>query len=99
MSSPNIKPLSSRVLIQPAQREEVTASGIVLPDTANKERPQMGKVLAVGPGGRDKDGNLVPMQVEVGQEVYFAKYGPTEIKVDNQEYLLVDEKDVLAVVS
>lgn len=97
MAMPKIKPLSSRVLILPAAREEVTASGIVLADTASKERPQMGEVLAVGPGGRDKDGQLVPMQLKAGDKVYFAKYGPTEIKLGDEEYLLVDEKDVLAI--
>ncbi len=98
MATPKIQPLGSRVLIKATAKEEVTASGIVLPDTMTKERPQMGEVLAVGPGGLNKDGVMVPVSVKVGQKVYFAKYGPTEIKIDNQEYLVVEEKDILATV-
>lgn len=98
MAQPKIQPLANRVLIQATAKEEVTASGIVLPDTMTKERPQMGEILAVGPGALNKDGVMVPVSVKVGQKVYFTKYGPTEIKIDNQEYLIVEEKDILAVV-
>jgi len=99
VAKPQIQPLSDRILIKPMPKEEKTASGIVLPDTLSKDRPEMGEVLAVGPGKPGDDNDLIPVAVKVGQKVYFTKYGPTEIKVDGVEYLIVDEKDVLAVIS
>lgn len=91
-----IKPLGDRVVLRALEREEKTASGIVLPDTA-KEKPQEAEVVAVGPG-RYEDGKLVAVDVAVGQRVIFSKYAGTEVKVDNTEYLIVRESDILAVV-
>ena len=98
MAKPNIQPLADKVLIKPMPKEEKTASGIVLPDTLSKDRPEMGEVLAVGPGRETPEGKVLPLHVKVGQTVYFTKYGPTEIKVDDEEYLVVEEKDILAVI-
>jgi chaperonin GroES len=83
------------VVVQPTAREEMTKSGIVLPDTA-KEKPQRGRVLAVGPGPRDEDGNYVKMDLEAGDEIIFSKYGGTEIKLGTDDYLILRESDVLA---
>lgn len=94
----NLKPLGDRVVIKPASREEMTASGIVLPDTA-KEKPHRGTVLAAGEGRRDEDGDRIPMDVKVGDEVLFAKYAGTEFKLDNQDLLILAEKDILAVIN
>lgn len=91
-----IKPLGDRVVIKVVEREEKTASGIVLPDTA-KEKPQEGEVIAVGPG-RYEDGKRVPLDVQVGDRVIFSKYAGTEVKYDNVEYLILRESDILAVV-
>ena len=97
--STKILPLGDKVLIKPTAKEEVTASGIVLPDTATKDRPQMGEVLAVGEGAVTPEGKTLPMHVKPGQKVYFTKYGPTEVELDGEEYLIVEEKDILAVIS
>ncbi|MFC4766895.1 co-chaperone GroES [Effusibacillus consociatus] len=91
-----IKPLGDRVVIKPVEREEKTASGIVLPDTA-KEKPQEGEVVAVG-AGRYEEGKRVPLDVQVGDRVIFSKYAGTEVKYDNVEYLILRENDILAVV-
>ncbi|MDX6253768.1 MAG: chaperonin GroES [Frankiales bacterium] len=91
-----IKPLEDRIVIQVLEAEQTTASGIVIPDTA-KEKPQEGRVLAVGPG-RFEDGARVPLDVEVGDKVIFSKYGGTEVKLSGQEYLVLSARDVLAVV-
>jgi chaperonin GroES len=93
-----LRPLGDRVVVRPIEQEEVTASGIVLPDTA-KEKPQRGEVIAVGPGRFNDDGDRMPMDVSTGDEVLFAKYAGTEVKVGDDEYLIISEKDVLAVVS
>lgn len=93
-----IKPLADYVLIEPIKEEEKTKAGILLPETAEKERPEKGKVIAVGPGRRDEKGNLVPMNVKPGQKVLFKKYGPDEIKVDDKEYLICKEEDILAII-
>jgi chaperonin GroES len=93
----NLKPLGSRVVVEPVEQEEVTAGGIVLPETA-KEKPQKGKVLSVGPGDRDEDGKHVAMDVNVGDVVLFAKYGGTEIKVEGKKLLILRESDLLAIV-
>ena len=93
-----LKPLGDRLLVQPVEEEETTASGIVLPDTA-KEKPQRGKVLAVGPGPRDEDGEYIKMDIEEGDEVIFSKYGGTEIKLGTDEVLILRESDVLAKVA
>ena len=91
----DLKPLGDRLIVEVLEEEEMTFSGIVLPDTA-KEKPQRGRVLAVGPGPRDEDGKYVNMEVEVGDEVIFSKYGGTEIKLGTDEYLILRESDVLA---
>jgi chaperonin GroES len=91
----NLQPLGDRLIVEVLDEEETTFSGIVLPDTA-KEKPQRGRVLAVGPGGRDEDGKHVPLDVAEGDEVVFSKYGGTEIKVGTDEYLILRESDVLA---
>ena len=98
MSDFRIRPLGDRVVIKPAEREEKTRGGIFLPDTASKERPMEGTVLAVGDGRRDDSGKLIPMNVAVGDKVLFAKYSGTEFKVDEVEYLILSEKDILGVI-
>ncbi len=90
-----LQPLGDRVVVQPAEREETTKSGIVIPDTA-KEKPQRGSVIAVGKGRRDDDGDRIPMDVSVGDTVLFAKYAGTEFKFEDEEYLILSEKDILA---
>jgi chaperonin GroES len=91
----NLQPLGDRVIVEVLDEEEMTASGIVLPDTA-KEKPQRGKVLSVGPGPRDEDGEYVKMDVDEGDEVIFSKYGGTEIKIGADEVLILRESDILA---
>lgn len=93
-----IKPLEDRVLVQPLEAEQTTASGLVIPDTA-KEKPQEGKVIATGPGRTDDNGKRIPMDVAVGDVVIFSKYGGTEVKYDGNEYLLLNARDILAVVT
>lgn len=93
-----IEPLADRVAIKPTQREEVSKGGIILPDTA-KEKPQEGKVVAVGPGRRGEDGKVVPMELKVGDKVLFAKYAGTEVKLDDEEVLILRESDILAKLS
>ena len=95
--SKKLRPLGDRVVIEPTAREEMTKSGIVLPDTA-KEKPQEGSVIAVGPGAFDNDGKRVPIDVKVGDKVLYAKYAGTEFKVDGDELLIVSQKDILAIV-
>jgi chaperonin GroES len=97
MADTMLKPLGDRLVIKPATREETTKSGIVLPDTA-KEKPQRGTVIAAGDGRRDDDGDRIPMDVKVGDQVIFAKYAGTEFKLDEDDVLILSEKDVLAVV-
>src|SRR4051812_17942743 len=91
----NLQPLGDRLIVEILEEEETTVSGIVLPDTA-KEKPQRGRVLAVGPGARDEDGNHIAMDLEEGDEIIFSKYGGTEIKVGADEVLILRESDVLA---
>ena len=93
-----LKPLGDRLIVQAIDEEETTASGIVLPDTA-KEKPQKGKVLAVGDGKLDDNGQRVPLDVSEGDEVLYSKYGGTEIKVDGREHIVLRESDVLAKVA
>ncbi len=92
-----LKPLGARVVIKPLQREEMTKSGIVLPDTA-KEKPQEGTIVAVGPGGLDKNGNKIEMVLKVGDKVLYQKYAGTEFKIDDEEHLVMHQDDVLALV-
>ncbi len=94
----NLKPLGDRLIVRAVEEEETTASGIVLPDTA-KEKPQKGKVLAVGDGKIDDSGKRIPLDVAEGDEVIYSKYGGTEIKVDGEELLVLRESDVLAKVA
>ncbi|MEJ2706117.1 MAG: co-chaperone GroES [Anaerolineales bacterium] len=94
----SLKPLGNRVVIEPIEEEEVTASGIVLPETA-KEKPQKGKVLSVGPGDRNDEGERIPMDVNEGDTVLFAKYAGTEIKLDGKKLLIMRESDLLAIVT
>jgi chaperonin GroES len=96
-TSAKLRPLGDRVLIKPTPREEMTKSGIVLPDTA-KEKPQEGEVLAVGPGRKLDNGTTEAMDLKVGDKVLYAKYAGTEFKVDSDELLIVSQKDILAVV-
>ena len=91
----DLQPLGDRVIVEVLEEEELTVSGIVLPDTA-KEKPQKGKVLAVGPGSRDEDGEYIKMDVEEGDIVIFSKYGGTEIKVGSDDVLILRESDILA---
>jgi chaperonin GroES len=93
----NLKPLGDRLVVEPQEREQTTSSGLVLPETAT-EKPQQGKVIAAGPGKRDDDGKRVPLDVSVGDIVLYAKYGGTEVKIDNQKLLILRETDVLAIV-
>jgi chaperonin GroES len=93
----NLKPLGSRLVVEPIEQEDITASGIVLPETA-KEKPQKGNVLSTGPGDRDEEGKRIPMDVKVGDVVLFAKYSGTEIKMDQKKLLILKESDVLAIV-
>ena len=92
-----LKPLGDRVVVKPTPREEMTKSGIVLPDTA-KERPQEGTILAAGPGRTLDDGSREPMDVSVGQKILFQKYAGTEFKLDDDELLILSQKDILAVI-
>jgi chaperonin GroES len=93
-----IRPLADRVVVKPVEREEQTKGGIYLPDTASKERPMEGTILAVGEGRLDDNGRRVPMTVKAGDKVLFAKYGGTEYKIDDVEYLILSEKDILGVI-
>lgn len=95
--SMSLKPLGNRVVVEPIEQEDITAGGIVLPETA-KEKPQKGKVLSVGPGDRDEDGKRIPMDVSVGDTVLYAKYAGTEIKIDGKKLLILRETDLLAIV-
>ena len=96
-TSSKLRPLGDRVVIKPTPREEMTKSGIVLPDTA-KEKPQEGSIIAAGPGRLNDDGKREPMDVQVGDKVLYAKYAGTEFKIDGEEYLIVSQKDILAIV-
>ena len=91
-----LKPLGDRLVVEPKERESTTASGLVLPETA-KEKPQEGVVIAVGPGRRDDDGKRIKMDVELGDTVLYAKYGGTEVKIDDKKLLILKESDVLAI--
>ncbi|MBN1992393.1 MAG: co-chaperone GroES [Anaerolineae bacterium] len=93
----NLKPLGDRLIVDPIEQQEMTASGIVLPETA-KEKPMQGKVVAAGPGARKEDGSRVAMDVSKGDTVLYAKYAGTEVKIDDKKYLILKESDVLAIV-
>jgi chaperonin GroES len=93
----NLKPLGDRLIVEPTAQEEMTASGIVLPETA-KEKPMQGKVLAAGPGACDNNGARIPMDVKVDDIVLYAKYAGTEVKMNNKKYLILKESDVFAII-
>jgi chaperonin GroES len=95
--SVSIKPLEDRIVIRQLEAEQVTASGLVIPDTA-KEKPQEGEVVAVGPGRIDDNGNRVPLDISVGDKVIYSKYGGTEVKLDGDDLLVLSARDVLAIV-
>ncbi|MDI6800265.1 MAG: co-chaperone GroES [Actinomycetota bacterium] len=92
----NLKPLGDRVVVKPGKSEEMTKSGIVIPDTA-KEKPHEGEIVAVG-SGKMEDGKLTPLEVKVGDKVLYSKYGGTEVKLDGEDYLIMRESDILAIV-
>jgi len=96
MASVNIKPLGDRVLVQPLEEQEVKKGGIIIPDTA-KEKPQEGKVVALGTGKRDEDGKLIEFTVKKGDKVLISKYGGTEVKFDGESYLIMREDDILGI--
>ncbi len=93
-----IQPLADYILIEPIKEEEKTKSGILLPETVDKERPEEGRVMAVGPGKKTSSGKIIPLEVRVGQKVLFTKYGPNEIKVNDKEYLIAKQEDILAII-
>lgn len=97
MAKLKIRPLGDRLVVEPLEAEEKTKGGIILPDTA-KEKPQEGKVVAVGKGKRDENGNLIPMEVKVGDKVLYSKYAGTEVTINDKEYIILREEDVLAIV-
>ena len=92
----NVKPLEDRIVVRPGESEAKTASGLVIPDTA-KEKPQQGEVLAVGPGRRSDTGDLIPLDIKVGDKVLYSKYGGTEVSVSGEDLLILTSRDVLAV--
>ena len=93
-----ITPLSDHILLEPLKQEEKTKSGILLPESVEKEKPEQGKVIAVGPGKKTEDGKVIPLEVKAGDVVLFKKYGPDEIKIEDKEYLIASEEDILAIV-
>lgn len=94
----NVKPLGDRVIVKPIAKDETTASGIVLPDTVDKEKPEQGEVIAVGQGRVLDNGNLAPMNIKVGDKVMFKKYSPDEIKLEGEDVLIIEERDILAII-
>lgn len=95
----NLKPLHNQVIIKSVKETEVTKSGLVLPSTAEKERPERGEVIAIGPGKLLENGQRAPMSVTVGQQIVFKKYSPDEIKVDGEEFLVIRDEDIIAVIA
>lgn len=94
----NFTPLHDRVAIKPMDQEEKTLGGIIIPDTA-KEKPMQGKVIAVGKGTKDRDGNLIPLDVKVGDKVLYGKWGGTEVKVNGQEFIIMKETDIMGIIN
>jgi len=93
-----LKPLGDRVILEPLTDEKKSKGGIILPETVDKERPEKGKVIAIGPGKIDESGKRIPMNVKKGDIVLFTKYGPNEVKIDGKEYLIAKEEDILAII-
>jgi chaperonin GroES len=98
MSKMNFRPLHDRVVVQRIEAEEKTKGGIIIPDTA-KEKPQEGKILAIGPGGRDESGKLIPPDVKVGDRILFGKWSGTEVKIDGEDLLIMKESDIMGVIA
>ena len=94
----NIKPLNNNLFLEAIEEEKITESGIVLPDTSEKQRPVRGRVVAVGPGSKNDQGQVIPMTVKVGDMVFFKQYGPDEVEINDKRYLVVEESDVLAII-
>lgn len=94
-----LRPMDDRILVEPMEEETATSFGLVLPDTASKEKPQKGRVVAVGPGKLNDEGKRVPMTVKPGDTVLYTKYGPTEVKIEGKEIYFLQESDVLAIVA
>ena len=94
----NIRPLQDRIIVERIEEETTTAGGIIIPDTVSKEKPQEGKVIAVGPGAKSEDGKTIPMDVKVGDRVLFGKWSGTEVKVGGKEYSIMKESDIMGVV-
>lgn len=94
-----LRPMDDRILVEPVEEETATAFGLVLPDTASKEKPQKGRVVAVGPGKMTEDGKRLPMTVKPGDTILYTKYGPTEVKIEGKEIYFLQESDILAIVS
>ena len=93
-----IEPLHDKVVVKPLSEEKVTASGIVIPDTVNREKPMQGEVVATGPGKLDEHGKRMPMSVKVGDVVLFTKYAPDEVEIDDEEYLVIEEEKILGII-
>ncbi len=93
-----IKPLADHILIQPIIQKEKTDKGIFLPDTADKDKPEQGTVIAVGPGKKTSSGKIIPIDIQPGNKVLFTKYGPNEIEIDDKKYLIAREEDILAII-
>lgn len=93
-----LKPLGNKIILEAVSKEEKTKSGIIIPDTVDKDKPEQGKVLAVGPGKTDENGKRIPPDVKVGDTVLFSKYSPTEIKIEGKEYLVVSDEDIMAII-
>ncbi len=93
-----LRPLNDKVIIKPIREDEKTKAGIVLPDTVEKEKPEKGEVIAVGPGKLLENGQRAPMSVKVGDKVIFKKYSPDEIKINKEEYLVIDESDIIGII-
>ena len=93
-----LKPLSDHIILEPIKEEMVTEAGIILPETAEREKPQKGKIIAVGPGRMKDDGTRIPIEAKIGDIVLFHQYGPSEIKIDKKEYLVAKEDDIIAII-
>jgi chaperonin GroES len=93
-----LKPLHSNVIVKAIEADEITPSGIVLPETVGKDKPEQGEIIAVGEGSLSEKGEKIPVAVKIGDKVVFKKYSPDEIKIDNKKYLIIDEKDILAII-
>lgn len=94
----NLRPLGDRVVVKPLSQEEVTKSGIIMPATVDKERPERGEVIAIGPGKLLDNGTFAPVGVKVGDKIVFKKYSPDEVKIDKEDYLVISESDIMAVI-